>query len=123
MPRNSPIGRTAAQGADELAAQSPEYRAAQEEYARIAGLREVNPIAAHLRERRYELGFTLQEVATAAGTTPSAISGFESGTQTPSVAILQKLARMLDDELLDCFEPGDEGQIERVLARLGVTER
>jgi DNA-binding XRE family transcriptional regulator len=120
---NSPVGTTAAKRAQERAAQSSEYRAAREEYARIDELRAVNPIAAHLRERRYELGFTLQEVAMAAGTTPSAISGFESGTQTPSVATLQKLALMLDDELRDCFEPSDGNQIERVLARLGATQQ
>jgi ribosome-binding protein aMBF1 (putative translation factor) len=117
-----PIGITAATAAEQRAARSEEYRAAREEYARIAELREVDPIAAHLRERRYELGFTLEEVATAMGTTPGVISGFESGTETPSVAALEKLAVMLDRELLDCFEPDDGHELARVLARLGITE-
>jgi DNA-binding XRE family transcriptional regulator len=120
---NRPIGMTAAAGAKQRAAQSEEYRAAREEYARIEELRAVNPIAAHLRERRYELGLTQQQVAEAAGTSHTAISRLESGTHTPSLATLRTLAAVLDEELLVCFERTDEGQIERVLARLGVIER
>jgi DNA-binding XRE family transcriptional regulator len=120
MPRNSPIGRTAAEAAHERAVRSEAYRAAREEYARIDELRAINPIAAHLRERRYELGLTQQEVAEAAGTSHAAISRLESGTHTPSVAGLQKLAAVLDEELLVCFERSDGKQIERVLARLGI---
>jgi DNA-binding XRE family transcriptional regulator len=119
MPGNDPIGMTAAEAARERAAESAEYRAAQGEYARIEELRESNPIAAHLRERRYELGLTQQEVAEAAGTSHTAISRLESGTHTPSLATLQKLAAVLDEELAICFERADDrGQIERVLARL-----
>src|SRR6202041_1623282 len=72
--RNSPVGQTATEAARQRAARSAEYRAAREEYQRIDELREVSPLAAHLRERRYELGLTQQEVATAAGTSHSAIS-------------------------------------------------
>jgi hypothetical protein len=62
MPRNpistapeSPIGRTAVQAASERAARSEEYRAARDQYARIRELRETDPRAADLHERRYEL--------------------------------------------------------------------
>jgi DNA-binding XRE family transcriptional regulator len=120
MARDTPIGRTAAESATERGARSAEYRAARDEYARIEELRAVNPVAAHLRERRYELGLTQQEVAAAAGTSHTAISRLESGTHTPSLATLQKLAAVLDEELLVCFERSDGAQIERVLARLGI---
>jgi DNA-binding XRE family transcriptional regulator len=119
-PKNSPVGQTAAEAALRRAAGSEEYRAAREEYARIDELRQVSPLAAHLRERRYELGLTQQEVATAAGTSHSAISRLESGAHTPSLATLQKLAAVLDEELLLCFERNEGGQIERALARLGM---
>jgi DNA-binding XRE family transcriptional regulator len=117
---NSPIGKSAVERAKERGARSDEYRAAREEYARIEELRAVSPIAAHLRERRYELGLTQQEVADAAGTSHTAISRLESGTHTPSLASLQKLAAVLDEELLLCFERNEEGRVERALARLGI---
>jgi DNA-binding XRE family transcriptional regulator len=122
MPRNSPIGRTAADGARELAARSPEYRAAQAEYERIEELRKSNPLAAHLRERRYELGLTQQEAADAAEVPHSAFSRFESGADTPDLPTLRKLAAVLDEELLACLQGADAREIERVLARLGIAE-
>jgi len=111
----SPIGQPVTEHAEALAAQSPEYRAAREEYARIRELRKTNPIAAHLRERRFELGLTQREVADAAGTSHSAISRLESGTHTPNLATLQKIAAVLDEELLLCFQTTD-GENERVFA-------
>lgn len=51
----SPIGRTAVQAASERAVRSEEYRAARDDYARIRELRKINPLAARLAERRYEL--------------------------------------------------------------------
>lgn len=116
--RNSPIGRTAHEASAERAARSPEYRDAREEYARIRELRKTNPIAAHLRERRFELGLTQQEVADAAGTSHTAISRLESGTHTPSLATLQKIAAVLDEELLVCFQRTVEGEVEREFAAL-----
>ena len=119
MPRNSPIGRSAAEAAHERAARSEEYRAARAEYARIDELRATNPLAAHLRERRYELGLTQQEVADAAEVANSTFSRFESGADTPDLPTLRKLVAVLDEELLACLQGTDAGQIERVLARLG----
>ena len=120
MPRNSPIGRSAAEAAHERAARSEEYRAARAEYARIDELRATNPLAAHLRERRYELGLTQQEVADAAEVANSTFSRFESGADTPDLPTLRKIAAVLDEELLACLQGTDAGQIERVLARLGI---
>jgi DNA-binding XRE family transcriptional regulator len=104
MTHISPIGATADERASERAARSEEYRAAREEYARIDELRKVSPLAAHLRERRYELGLTQREVAEAAGTSHSAISRLESGTHTPSLTTLQRIAAVLDEELLVSFQ-------------------
>ena len=109
----SPIGRTAAEPAADRAARSEDYRAARDEYARIRVLRETNPIAAHLRERRFELGLTQREVATAAGTSHTAISRLESGAHTPNLATLQKIAAVLDEELLVCFQRTIDGEVER----------
>jgi DNA-binding XRE family transcriptional regulator len=105
MTHTSPIGRSATEAANERAARSEEYRAAREEYARIRELRATNEVAAHLRERRFELGLTQQEVADAAGTSHSAISRLESGTHTPSLGTLQRIAAVLDEELRIGFQP------------------
>ena len=112
----SPIGRNAADAAADRAARSEEYRAAHDEYARIRELRKTNPIAAHLRERRFELGLTQQEVATAAGTSHTAISRLESGAHTPNLETLRKIAAVLDEELLVCFQRNVDGEIERDFA-------
>jgi DNA-binding XRE family transcriptional regulator len=114
--RQSPIGRSAREGSARRAARSQEYRDAREEYAKIRELRKTNPIAAHLRERRFELGLTQQEVAAAAGTSHSAISRLESGSHTPSLATLQRIAAVLDEELLVCFQRTVEGKVERDFA-------
>jgi DNA-binding XRE family transcriptional regulator len=118
MARNSsrPIGRNAADAAADRAVRSEEYRAARDEYARIRELRQTNPIAAHLRERRFELGMTQQEVATAAGTSHTAISRLESGVHTPNLETLRKIAAVLDEELFVCFQRNVDGEIERDFA-------
>lgn len=115
-PAQSPIGRTATGAAANRAAPSEEYRAARDEYARIRDLRTTNPIAAHLRERRFELGMTQQEVATAAGTSHTAISRLESGTHTPNLATLHRVVVVLDEELLVCFQRTVDGEVERDFA-------
>jgi transcriptional regulator with XRE-family HTH domain len=112
----SPIGRTAAEAAADRAEQSEAYRAARGEYARIRELRKNSPIAAHLRERRFELSLTQQEVAAAAGTSHTAISRLESGTHTPNLATLQRIAAVLDEELLVCFQRTVAGEVEREFA-------
>lgn len=117
--RHSAVGRNAADTAAGRAARSEEYRAARDEYARIRDLRESNPIAAHLRERRFELGLTQQEVATAAGTSHTAISRLESGTHTPNLETLRKIASVLDEELFVCFQRDVDGEIERDFAAVG----
>jgi DNA-binding XRE family transcriptional regulator len=116
MSSHSPVGRTAAQAGARRAARSKDYRAARDEYERIRRLRMTNPIAAHLRERRFELGLTQKDVAAAAGTSHTAISRLERGAHTPNLATLQRIAAVLDEELLVCFQRTVDGEIERDFA-------
>lgn len=113
---STPIGRSAQESANDREARSSDYSAARAEYARIRELRTTNPVAAHLRERRFELGLTQQQVATAAGTSHTAISRLESGSHTPHLATLQRIAAVLDEELLVCFQRTVDGEIERDFA-------
>ena len=115
----SPIGRSARDAAADRGARSEDYRAARDEYARIRELRETNPIAAHLRERRFELGLTQQEVASAAGTSNTAISRLERGSHTPNLDTLRRIAAVLDEELLVCFQRTVHGEVERDFAAVG----
>jgi DNA-binding XRE family transcriptional regulator len=112
----SPIGRSVVEAAGARAERSETYRDARSEYARIRALREVSPIAAHLRERRFELGLTQEEVAKAAGTSHSAVSRLEKGTHLPQLSTLQRIAAVLDEELLVCFQRTVDGEVERELA-------
>ena len=96
----SPQGSTAAGAASGRARHSQEYRAAREEYAAIRALRERNWIAAHIRERRYELDLTQQEVAQRAGTSYSYISKLESGEHIPTIPVLNRILAVLDEQLL-----------------------
>ncbi|MGC2374936.1 MAG: hypothetical protein WA484_13780 [Solirubrobacteraceae bacterium] len=50
-----PVGSSSVEAAQGRAKRSAAYRGARAEYERIRALREVSPIAAHLRERRFEL--------------------------------------------------------------------
>jgi DNA-binding transcriptional regulator YiaG len=100
----SPRGRAAAEAATGRARRSQEYRAAREEYAAIRRLREKNWIAAHIRERRYELDLTQQEVARRAGTSHSFISKLESGERIPTIPVLKRILAGLDEQLLICIE-------------------
>jgi len=111
-----PVGRNAAEAAQGRALRSQPYRDARAEYERIRALREVSPIAAHLRERRFELGLTQAEVARAAGTSHSAVSRLEKGTHIPQLLTLQRIAAVLDEELLVCFQRTVDGEVERELA-------
>jgi DNA-binding XRE family transcriptional regulator len=115
VPR-SPVGGNAAQAAQSRAERSLTYREARAEYEYIRSLREVSPIAAHLRERRFELGLTQEEVAKAAGTSHSAVSRLEKGTHIPQLPTLQRIAAVLDEELLVCFQRTVDGEVEREFA-------
>jgi DNA-binding XRE family transcriptional regulator len=111
----SPQGRTAVQAASGRARHSQEYRATREEYAAIRALRERNWIAAHIRERRYELDLTQQEVARRAGTSHSYISKLESGKHIPTIPVLNRILAVLDEQLLIGIErktPGQEPERE-----------
>ena len=114
----SPVGSSAAEASDRWAARSDEYRAARDEYRAIRELRKKNWIAAHVRERRYELELTQQEVAERAGTSHSYVSKLESGDHIPTIPVLQRILRVLDEELLIGIErqvPDEEP--EREVAR------
>ena len=113
--RISPKGRTAAEAARSRAQRSDEYREARGEYAVIRELRERNWIAAHLRERRYELDLTQKEVAKRAGTSHSFISKVEGGDHMPTIPVLKRILAVLDEELLIGIErqvPDEEPERE-----------
>jgi DNA-binding XRE family transcriptional regulator len=69
-----------------------------------------------VRERRFELGLTQEEVAKAAGTSHSAVSRLEKGTHIPQLPTLQRIAAVLDEELLVCFQRTVDGEVEREFA-------
>ncbi len=114
---NTPIGTKVQTAARRRAARSEEYRLARDEYAEISDLRKRNWIAAHVRERRFELELTQQEVAERAGTAHSYISRLESGEHLPTIPVLQRILSVLGEELLIGIQrtiSGDE--LERELA-------
>lgn len=98
--RISPKGRAIADVGEEQARRSEAYREARDEYAAIRELRKRNWIAAHIRERRYELDLTQKEVAEQAGTSHSFISKVESGDHMPTIPVLKRILAVLDEELL-----------------------
>lgn len=113
--RISPKGRTAADGARDRARRSDEYQEARDEYAAIRELRERNWIAAHIRERRYELDLTQKEVAERAETSHSFISKVEGGDHMPTIPVLKRILAVLDEELLIGIErqvPDEEPERE-----------
>lgn len=112
----SPFGQPAQQATVNRARRSSAYRNARDEYALIRELRKTNPIAAHLRERRFELGLTQEQVATAAETSHTAISRLENGTHMPQLTTLRRIAAVLDEELLLCFQRTENGEVEREFA-------
>ena len=110
-------GRSVVQAAEERARLSPEYREARAEYAAIRELRKRNWIAAHIRERRYELDLTQKEVAERAQTSHSFISKVEGGDHMPTIVVLKRILAVLDEELLIGIERrGDDAGLERELA-------
>jgi ribosome-binding protein aMBF1 (putative translation factor) len=113
----SPAGTPAADAETARASRSEDYRAARDEYAAIRELREKNWIAAHIRERRYELELTQQQVAERARTSHSFVSKLEGGDHIPTIPVLQRILRVLDEELLIGIERrvGDD-ELEREVA-------
>jgi ribosome-binding protein aMBF1 (putative translation factor) len=95
-----PNGTAAADASRRRAGRSDSYREARDEYAAIRELREKNWIAAHIRERRYELDLTQQDVAEQAGTSHSFISKLEGGDHIPTIPVLKRILAVLDEELL-----------------------
>jgi ribosome-binding protein aMBF1 (putative translation factor) len=111
----SATGTTAAAAAGGGARRSEEYREARDEYAAIRELRKRNWIAAHIRERRYELDLTQRELAERADTSHSFISKLESGAHIPTIPVLQRILAVLDEDLLIGIErriPGEESERE-----------
>lgn len=96
----SPQGTSVADAARRRARRSEAYREARDEYAEIRKLRARNWIAAHIRERRYELDLTQQEVAERAGTSHSFVSKLEGGEHIPTIPVLKRILAVLDEELL-----------------------
>lgn len=107
--RISPIGQLVSAAAAERAAQSPEYRAAREEYAAIRRLREQSGLAARIRERRYELDLSAAQVADRAGTPDSVIARIEAGEHTPDIPALRPILAVLDKQLLVGLDPASAG--------------
>ena len=111
----SPKGQTAVAATRDRASRSEEYREARDEYAAIRELRERNWIAAHIRERRFELDLTQQEVARRAKTSHSFISKVEGGNHIPTIPVLKRILAVLDEELLIGIErqvPDEEPERE-----------
>jgi len=99
-PSASPEGKTAVDAARSRSKRSEPYREARDEYAAIRELRKKNWIAAHIRERRFELDLTQKEVAERAGTSHSFVSKLERGDHIPTIPVLQRILAVLDEELL-----------------------
>jgi len=95
-----PRGRSVAEAARDRARRSEGYREARDEYAAIRELREKNWIAAHIRERRFELDLTQKELAEQADTSHSYISKLERGDHMPTIPVLKRILAVLDEELL-----------------------
>ena len=113
--RISPKGTPAAEAAKRRTERSEEYREARDEYAAIRELREKNWIAAHIRERRYELELTQEQIAERAGTSHSLISKIERGDRIPTIEVLKRILGVLDEQLLIGIErqvPDEEPERE-----------
>ena len=98
--RVSPVGRPVREAARSRARRSESYNEARAEYDALRELRKRNWIAAHIRERRYELDMTQQEVAERADTSHSFISKLEGGAHIPTIPVLRRILAVLDEELL-----------------------
>ena len=113
--RRGPKGKTAAEATRDRARRSDGYREARDEYAAIRELRQRNWIAAHIRERRFELDLTQRDVADRAETSHSFISKVEGGDHIPTIPVLKRILAVLDEELLIGIErrvPDEEPERE-----------
>lgn len=111
----SATGTKATAAAAGRARRSDEYREARGEYAAIRELRKRNWIAAHIRERRYELDLTQRDLAERAQTSHSFISKLESGAHMPTIPVLKRILAVLDEDLLIGIErriPGEQPERE-----------
>lgn len=111
----SPVGQAAAK-ASAARAKDPEYRSARDEYAAIRELRKKNWIAAHIRERRFELELTQQDVAERADTSHSYISRVEKGDHLPTLPVLKRVLAVLDEDLLIAIVERGDDEPEREIA-------
>ncbi len=110
-----PKGKRATDAARERAQRSDQYREARDERAAIRALREENWIAAHIRERRYEMDLSQREVAERAETSHSFISKVEGGAHIPTIPVLKRILAVLDEDLLIGIErqvPDEEPERE-----------
>jgi ribosome-binding protein aMBF1 (putative translation factor) len=80
-----------------LAELGPEDQAAFDEAYAIAGL--VMELAETVHRARETAGLTQAELARKMGTTQSAIASIESGARTPTVELLERLARACGQRL------------------------
>lgn len=100
-----PRGETARAAGARRRRTRPGYAEASDEYAAIRELRKRNWIAAHIRERRYELDMTQDQVAKAARTSHSFISKLERGDSLPTLPVLNSILAALGEDLLIGIQP------------------
>lgn len=93
-------GKAAVDAARSRGKRSAPYSEARDEYAAIRELRQKNWIAAHIRERRFDLDLTQKDVADQAGTSHSFISKLERGDHMPTIPVLKRILAVLEEELL-----------------------
>lgn len=114
-----PVGTSVAQASRDRARRSDEYRQAGEEYGAIRELRKKNWIAAHVRQLRYELDLTHEDVAERAGTSLSCVKELEDGDHLPTIPELTRVLSALGEKLLIGIELpllGDDDEPEREIA-------
>jgi len=70
----------------------------------------VSKIAQRIKNRRIELGLSIREAARLTDTSPSTIQKIESNEMVPSIAILMKIARGLNQKVTSFFENASEPQ-------------
>jgi transcriptional regulator with XRE-family HTH domain len=73
----------------------------------------VNKIAQRIRNRRMELGLSIRETARLTDTSPSTIQKIESNEMVPSIAVLMKIARGLNQKVTSFFD--DESESKQVV--------